>query len=451
MTDHDIGVERRTLLRGIGATAAVGGAAGCLGNNSNGGDGGDGSDGGDGGDGGDSEATFWTTNVEQDRQEVLDELIGRYEDGTIEMVPVEEGDLPTQISSARASSTLPTFGEWGLDPMQNLGNEGVLSTESAEAIVDEIGRDDFYEGALSLATSADGNLLAVPAHGWVQGFWYRQSAFDDAGLDAPTTWDTILEAAETLHDPDNNEYGIVVGSDETPFARQCFTPYARSNGARVFNKDGEIVFDSDEMVEALEFYGSLAQYSPPGTDTFDTANNTYLNDQCHLIMYSSYIMGDITSNADGLAENTSFAPYIERERRSSFGQLVLFNILENASDNEAENAENFVNHVLTGQDYIDFLHMAPGGMNPVLQSTAESEEYRDNETLQAWGQETLGNISGAFDNIERFGYVDSEMIPNYGEITSRTLIAKAVRRVSGGDDAQTVAEEVADEMRDVIS
>ncbi|WP_121743625.1 ABC transporter substrate-binding protein [Natronorubrum halophilum] len=437
MTDPTTGRERRTVLKGIGAAMLAGGLAGCM-----------------GGGGDDDATTYWTTQVEQDRQEVIKGLIESYEsegDGTIDMVSVEEGDLPTQISSATASGTLPAFGEWGLDPMQNLGSEDLLSTESAESVVDSIGRDDFYEGALSLATSGGGDLLAVPAHGWVQGFWYRQSAFDDAGLSAPTTWDAILEAAETLHDPDNDQYGIVVGSDETPFARQCFTPYARSNGARVLNGDGEIVFDSAEMVEALDFYGSLAEYSPPGAETFETANNTYLNEQCHMIMYSSYIMGDISSNTDGMAGDTAFAPYIENDRRSSFGQLVLFNVIDTVSDENREVAEAYVKHVLTGDQYIDFLHMAPGGMNPVLQSVAESEAYRDNETLQEWGQETLSNISGAFDNIERFGYVDGQMIPAFGEITSRNLVAQAVRRVSEGEDAQTVADDVASQMRDVIN
>ncbi|WP_137290845.1 ABC transporter substrate-binding protein [Natronorubrum halophilum] len=437
MTDPTTGRERRTVLKGIGAAMLAGGLAGCM-----------------GGGGDDDVTTYWTTQVEQDRQEVIKGLIESYEsegDGTIDMVSVEEGDLPTQISSATASGTLPAFGEWGLDPMQNLGSEDLLSTESAESVVDSIGRDDFYEGALSLATSGGGDLLAVPAHGWVQGFWYRQSAFDDAGLSAPTTWDAILEAAETLHDPDNDQYGIVVGSDETPFARQCFTPYARSNGARVLNGDGEIVFDSAEMVEALDFYGSLAEYSPPGAETFETANNTYLNEQCHMIMYSSYIMGDISSNTDGMAGDTAFAPYIEKDRRSSFGQLVLFNVIDTASDENREVAEAYVEHVLTGDQYIDFLHMAPGGMNPVLQSVAESEAYRDNETLQEWGQETLSNISGAFDNIERFGYIDGQMSPSFGEITSRNLVAQAVRRVSEGEDAQTVADDVASQMRDVIN
>lgn len=444
MMNREIDPERRTMLKSIGVMMIAGGGAGCLGGGGGGGSGGGNGDG----------ATFWTTNVEQDRQEVLQGLIGDYEseaDGTIEMVPVEEGDLPSQISSARASDTLPTFGEWGLDPMQNLGNEGLLSTDAAESLVNSIGQEEFYEGALSLATSADGNLLAVPAHGWVQGFWYRQDVFDENGLSAPVTWESLRQAAETLHDPDNDVYGIVVGSDETDFARQCFTPFALSNGARVFNQNGEIIFDSPEMVEALEFYGSLAEFSPPGANTFETANNTYLNEQCPLVMYSSYIMGDITDNAEEMANTTSFAPYLERERRSSFGQLVLFNVLETASDSNRETAEGFIEYVLTGDQYIEFLHMAPGGMNPVLKQTAESEEYQNNETLQQWSQDTIQNISGAFDTIERFGYVDGQMVPEFGQITSQLLIAEAVRRVSEGEDAQTVADEQAEKMRDVIS
>ena len=53
--------------------------------------------------------------------------------------------------------------------------------------------------------------------------------------------------------------------------------------------------------------------------------------------------------------------------------------------------------------------------------------------------------------VERFGYVDGQMIPAFGEITSRSLVAQAVRRVSEGEDARTVADDVASQMRDVIN
>lgn len=429
---------RRTVLRSIGATTLLTAAAGCMG----------------GGSDDDAGNRYWTTQVEEDRQQVIGGLIERFvdeHDGELELITVEEDDVPSQISSAQASDRLPSIAELPLDPMQTLGGEGLLSADGAESVIDGVGEDEFFEGALDLTTSPDGDRFAVPMHGWVQGFWYRQDRFDELGLAEPTDWDSLLEAAEALYDPDNDEYGIVVGSDETAYARQCFTPFARSNGARVFDEDGEIVFDSDEMIEALEFYGSLAEYSPPGNNTWEDANNTFMNHQSHLIEYSSYIMGDIGDSDAVDAENVGFTSFLDNERQSSFGAILTLNLLDTASDDERGVATEFAEFLMTDEEYIEYLHMAPGGMNPVLRETSQSEAYRDNEVLQEWDEDTLEDISGAFETMERFGYVDGEMFPEFSEITSRFLVAEAVQRVSDGDDPETVAEEQAEQMRDAIN
>jgi multiple sugar transport system substrate-binding protein len=438
MTQEARNTTRRTVLKSVGATALITGAAGCMG----------------GGGNGDVGNRYWSTQVEEDRQQVINGLLEEFEDehgGELELIAIEEDDVPSQISSAQASDRLPSVAELPLDPMQMLGDEGVLSTEAAEDVIDRVGEDEFFDGALELTTAPNGDRFAVPMHGWVQGFWYRRDRFEELGLDEPTDWDSLLEAAEALHDPDNNEYGIVVGSDETEYAEQCFTPFARSNGARVFDEDGEIVFDSDEMIEALEFYGSLAEYSPPGNNTWEDANNTFMNDQSHLIEYSSYIMGDIGDSDTVDAENIGFTPYLEYDRQSSFGAILVLNLLDTASDEELETAADFAEFVMTDEEYVEYLHMAPGGMNPVLRETAQSDAYQDNDVLQQWDEETLEHISGAFENIERFGYVDGQMFPEYSEISSRFLVAEAVQRVSDGDDPETVAEEQAEQMRDAIN
>ncbi|WP_411968834.1 ABC transporter substrate-binding protein [Haloferax sp. YSSS75] len=454
--------NRRTVLKALagGSTMLL---AGCTGG-SGGGSGGD-SDASEGdSSGGDSdsseqteapepaEISFWTTQTENERQQVIKGIVSDFassHDPSMEMVAVKEDDLPSQIASARASDTLPAVAEWGLGPMQKLGTGGLLSKESAANVIESVGRDKFYEGALKLTEAPDGGNFAVPFHGWLEGFWYSQSTFDEKGLDAPTTWDSILAAAKELHNPDENQFGIVVGTKKTPFARQCFTPFARSNGARVFNEDGEIVFDSPEMVEALEYYAELAEYTPPGKDTWKTANNTYLNDQCQLIMYSTYIMDDVAGKSQSLVDDTSFSPYIENERRSSFGQIVTLNVLSSGTDKQRTAAESFAEYALSGEEYVDWLHMAPGGMNAVLKPTAQSDDYQDNETLEAWG-DTVADISNGFENIERFGYVGGKSFPELGNITNKFLIAEAVSRVTSGEDAQTVANEQAEKMRQAI-
>jgi len=448
-------VDRRTLLRTIGGSSALL-LAGCSGDGGSGGEetsSASGSDGTDGSNGGQAQFTFWTTQVENNRIQVIEELVSAFEstkDSAIKMNAVEEGDLPSQISSARASGTLPAIGEWGLDPMQQLGSGGLLSKEAAGNVIEAVGEDKFHDGALSMTRAPDGGHFAVPFHGWVQGFWYSKSVFEENDLETPTTWESLRTAAETLHDPDNNEYGIVVGTDKTPFARQCFTPIARSNNARIFNNSGEIVFDSPEMVEALDFYAQLAEFTPPGKDTWKTANNTFLNGQCHLIGYSTYLMGDVTDAGQEMVEDTGFASYVENERQSSFGQIVTLSLLSSASEDQQKAGESFAEYLLTGENYVKWLHMAPGGMNPVLEPTAESDAYQENETLSDWG-DTLADISSGFANIERFGYAEGQAFPELGQITNQLLISEAISRVTSGEDPETVASEQAEEMRSTIS
>ena len=435
MKDHDCGPSRRSVLQSIGAVTAAGTLAGCLGSD-------------------DDENRFWTTQTQEDRQQVINGLIDRFEDEhdkELSLITVEEDDVPTEISSAQAADRLPAAAELPIEPMQTLGTEGALSMENTADVIDAIGEDGFYDGALDMVRSPEGEYYAVPFHGWVQGFWYRQSKFEEHGLDAPTDWESLLEAAETLHDPDNDEYGIVIGSEEASYTTECFTPFARSNDARVFNADSEIVFDSDEMVETLEYYAELDEYTPPGYNNWEAANNTFLNEQSFLIEYSSFIMGDIFDSDIIDADDVAFAPFVEHERQSTFGTLSVFNLLDIEDEEGRETATEFAEFLLTDEEYIEFLHMAPGGMNPVLEQTAQSDEYADNETLAEWDDETLANISGAFDTIERFGYVDGQLIPEYSEITSRFLVAESIQRVIDGDDANTVVEEQAEAMRDAIN
>lgn len=439
--DHKNGEKtRRTVLQSIGGAAGVAALAGCVG-----------SLGGSSGDGKNKDITFWTSNVENDRQKVIKKLLKSYDSnngGSSTLNAVQEDDLPTRISSARASGTLPTIADFGLSPMQKLGSGGLLSTKAADAVIENVGKDKFYKGALDLTKAPDGGHYSIPMYGWVEGMWYRKSSFENKNLDDPTTWDGLMKAAKALHDPDNNQYGIVIGTKKTAFARQCFTPFARSNGARVFDKDGKIVFDSKEMIEALDFYAKLSKYTPPGKDTWKTANNTYLNEQSHLIQYSTFIMSDLVDKGDEMVKDTKFAPYVQHKRKSSFGQIVGLNLFESASKQQLDYGKNLAEYLMT-KKYVEWLHMAPGGMNPVLKTTASSSEFKDDETLKAWGS-TVEDVSAAFENIERFGYVDGKAFPELGNITNKFLIAEAISRVTDGESADTVAKEQAKKMRDAI-
>ena len=240
---------------------------------------------------------FWSTQTQSDRQATIQVLIDTFEvmnpDIKIKLVPVDENDMATQINTAAAAGTLPALIESAAENAVAFGSEGLLNAQAATEVIDAIGREKFYAGTLKLNGSKAGDTFyAVPFHGWVQGIWYRADWFVEAGLNPPRQWDDILKAAKYFYKPGENQYGILVGTKAEAYAEQCFTQFAMANGAGLFDARGNLVFNSPEMKEALEFYAELAKYNPPGPQTW-RARDYYLQGKMAMFFYSTYIMDDL--------------------------------------------------------------------------------------------------------------------------------------------------------------
>jgi multiple sugar transport system substrate-binding protein len=223
---------------------------------------------------------FWTTETQSDRMKTIQLLMDTFQalnpDIAVKLVPVDENDMPSQMAAASAAGNLPGLIEGSSELMLAFGEEGILDINGATTMVEKIGKDRFYLGALKMVESPDlGNYYGLPYHGWVQGIWYRADWFKEAGLAPPNTWKNILNAARTFYKPKKNQYGILVGTKAENYAEQCFTHFALSNKAAEFNSKGELIFNSKEMLETLEYYAELAKYNPPGPQTW-RARDYYL-------------------------------------------------------------------------------------------------------------------------------------------------------------------------------
>lgn len=427
---------RRKFLTASGSLGILA-AAGCLGDDEEGSEG----------------IEFWSQENQEYRQETINGLVADFEaqgGAAVNTVYVAEDDMSEQVTAAQAAGDMPQAIQGRSELLHQLGNEGLVGTESVESVIDSVGVDEFQQGALELLEAPDGGYHGVPLTAWPQGFYYRQSAFDEHGLNEPRTWDDILEAAETFHDPDNNQYGIGIGTEVSSYTEESFTGFALSNDARVFNADGEIVFDSDEMVEAVEFYAELEQYTPPGRNDHDDARRTYQNEECHLITWSSFILDDIEeAGGEEMVNDTGFVPAVENVRSSTYGRVTGITHLDTATDQQLSSAADLNEFLLEDEQYIEWLHLAPNGMLPVLDRVTENPSYHEHETLETWG-DTLDDIVAALDQVEQFGFVDGEVIPEWGSIAGELLVPETLVRVFDGEDPETAVAEQADRMRDVI-
>ena len=118
------------------------------------------------------------------------------------------GDFNTKWNAGITTGDLPD-----MSTAQNTGevvemlNAGVLAP--SDATIDAIGRDLFSEKALADMT-VDGATYGIPYYSHAQVMWYRTDLLEQAGLEVPTTWDELYDAAVALTNPDEGLYGCAV-------------------------------------------------------------------------------------------------------------------------------------------------------------------------------------------------------------------------------------------------
>jgi multiple sugar transport system substrate-binding protein len=376
-------------------------------------------DGTGGGAGGDA-LVFWSAEDNTERIEATQVIVDRFTEESgieVELVPVAEDQLATRITSAIAADTLPdVFGALSLGFTHSLAADEVADTAAANAVVEALGRDTFTESALDLVTNPDGELIGVPSDSWTQLLVYRTDLFEEAGLEPPTTYDTILAAAEELNTGDQAGIVLATGND-LGFVQQTFEYFAVANDCNVTDDEGNVTINSSQCQETFDFYTDLVTNgSVSGAQDADTTRAAYFAGEAAMIVWSSFILDELAGLRDDalptcpeceedplfLAENSGVVTAIEgpsASEPSQFGELVSFVITEGG---RTEEAQQFVEFMMS-DGYVDWLALAPEGKFPVRLGTAENPtEYAD-----AWGsleagvdrKEPLGEIYDA-DTIE---------------------------------------------------
>ena len=395
---------------------------------------------------------FMHSMIEEERIQVIQGLIDEFQKEnswiTVEQVPTDGDSVYDTKLTAFAGGGMPAVIEVNQNRAKWLVNNDFTDMEAVREVI-ESKTDDYYPAILKINTSEDGqNYIGVPVGGWVQGIWYNKSAFDEKGLAAPDSWENILAAAKAFYDPDNKKYGIALPTVDGSFSEQSFSQFALSAGANALDAEGNAAFDSKEMIEALNFYKELYKYSIQGANGTTEVKDAILNGSVPMGIYSTYILRDLISA--GLMDDFSIA-LPTKATSASYGSVGMLTITNDISAEEREAAIAFVNFLVEKENNIKWLHMAPGGQQPVMPAVAEDPAYLENDVIK--GFEALApDISAAFDSISLFGIVDGRNFVSMGDITSSNIIGRAIYDITvNGRDVTTVAGEVQAQIEDMLA
>jgi multiple sugar transport system substrate-binding protein len=423
---------------------------------------------------------FWSTETQPERAEKTKMIIENFTEATgieVNLVLTDENTLDSLMAANLAADTLPDVVFHPVDFTAAWYSQGILNADAATTVINNLGEDTF--SALNMVRVEDGKYAAVPTDGWGQLLIYRADLFEEAGLEAPTTFALIEEAVSTLYDPDNDFYGITAATDESEvFMQQTFEHFALANGVRLTDDDGNVTLNTPAMAEALDFYGNLlADYGPPGACGVVCTRATYFAGQAGMIVWSPFILDEMAGLRDAampncpeceddiayLAKNSAIVPAFigpSGDAPAQYGQVSNMGIT--TSDN-TDAAVQFVEYWLS-DGYLDWLSVSPEGKFPMHRGTADEptlyiDGWSQLETGvdrraplgEYYGEEVLQVLIEGATGFDRWGFArgQGELVSGvYSELPVPTLLRDVM---DGNLDGAAAAEEIQFWVEDIKS
>ena len=243
---------------------------------------------------------FWTTEEQPERLAKQEAVAAAFEEETghtVEVIPVTESDLGTRATAAFAAGDLPDVIYHPLQYALPWAEAGILDPDAATDVIEDLGADTFAPGALNMAAMED-VYASVPANGWTQMIVYRKDLFDEAGLEAPTSYAAVEAAIEKLHNPPEM-YGFVAATKvDEAFMSQVLEHVFLANGVSPVDENGFAPLDEAKTTEVLEFYKQIAKASPPGDLYWDQARTLYFAGDTAMVFWSPFILDELAGLRD---------------------------------------------------------------------------------------------------------------------------------------------------------
>ena len=417
---------------------------------------------------------FWTTEEQPERLARQQEMAKQFEEMTgnsVEVIPVTESELGTRATAAYAAGDLPDVIYHTLQYALPWAEAGILDAEAATEVVEDLGEGTFAPGALEMA-AFDGGVASVPVDGWTQMILYRKDLFDEAGLEPPTTYANVLAAIDALSNPPEM-YGFVAATKvDDNFMSQVLEHVFLANGISPVGPDGFQELDEARTVEALEFYKTIAEASPPGDLFWKQSREVYFAGDAAMIIWSPFILDELAGLRDSapptltddptsgeLASKTGIVTNFAGPSNPDGAAWAEMNLFGITADAELDEAMDFVKFSM-GDGYMSTLSIAPEGKFPIRRGTAEEPE----KFADAWSKldvgvdrkaplgdlyapEMISEIVGGLDVAKRWGVEEGQLA-----LASKMVNTQAINRlVREYIDGARSAEETVAMMNDELS
>lgn len=398
--------------------------------------------------------TMWHSFTQGGRKDFMDKAAADFEAETGVKVIMEVfpwADFYTKWTTGLAAGNVPDISTGLPSHVAEMIDVGAIVP--LNDVIDSMGRDRFYEAPINEFT-VDGNNYGIPLYAHSHVMWYRQDLLDAAGLDVPTTWEELAIAAKKLTNaPD--VYGVSMPMGKGDFLSTLFLNlYVKSTGETLLTKDGKANLTGEAAIEGIKYWVDIYKTASPESSinfkTMDQATLFYQG-KTAFDFNSGFHIGGIASNSPDLLEYLSCAPIPKVNKNDPDRGIVTSNVpvvvWEQSEQKQA--AKEFVEFMFDKSRYVDFLHSVPGGMLPVIDDIAKSEEFSSHDTISEFSEE-IATISEAVSKGTGIGMefgprIEASILTNQGIIENMFQDI-----VLNGKDIEEAAKEAEDKLNALI-
>lgn len=344
-------------------------------------------------------------------------------------------DLPPTLSAAIEAGEGPTMVEFLFAPSAFAPSLHNLADVNMEA------QDRFGEQVENCAKSS--YLPAVDkwygfCHGWVPDpADYVRSLWEQAGFpEGPTTWQELLEGGSSIW----QNQGVPLGLGMSPEldSRMAGRALIWSHGGSIQDEDENVVIDSPEVVEAVQFMTDLYNGAMRPGGVFDWTAAT--NNQGLIAGDLSYIMNSISAYRSlqkidpAAADDIGFGPALVGPRGDQLASShvwAIYVVPEYVEGAELEAAKAFMLHLVANYNQATFnseLYTFPAFPDTVPQLS----DWLANDPFGSRPADKLSILAEAEEWTGYIGY-PGPANPATGEVFGTNIIPTMMARAALGE------------------
>ena len=340
------------------------------------------------------EITFWHSFTQGPRleriQAAADAFMAEHPKVKINIETYSWADFYTKWTTGLASGNVPDMSTAQAGQVVEMINADAIIP--LDDMIDEIGRDRFYESPIQEMTY-DGNCYAVPIYSHAFVMWYRKDLLEKYNLDVPTTWDEFNAAATTITQGENGEvYGCSVPMGTNDMYATCFLDvWAGSCGKSLLTEDRKANLTDPDIVEGIKFWTDMYKTnSPADSINYNTLDQStlYYQGKNAFDFNSGFHISGVEANRPDLMDSISCAP-IPTRNEGEQPQYIVNNMpmVVWKNSKHPEICKAFIESFYEPETYVPFLHSVPVGMLPALKEITNDPTFLSDPTIQKYEAE----------------------------------------------------------------